>query len=88
MPGKVLNTKEAAAYLGMGIRTVYRLTASGQIPAAKVGGHWRFHADALDRWLISLSEDNLVKNNPNRVKVTRLNNSESLTQGQKGGEGI
>ncbi len=88
MPGKVLNTKEAAAYLGMGIRTVYRLTASGQIPAAKVGGHWRFHVYALDRWLISLSEDNLVKNNPNRVKVTRHNNSESLTHRQKEGEGI
>ena len=88
MSSKVLNTKEVAAYLGMGIRTVYRLTASGQIPAAKVGGHWRFHVDALDRWLISLSEGNLVKNNRNGVKVTHLNNSESLTHRQKEGGGI
>ena len=66
MPGKVLNTKEVATYLGMGIHTIYRLTASGQIPAAKVGRSWRFHVDALDKWLISLSESNLVKNNPNR----------------------
>ena len=49
MPGKVLNTKEAAAYLGMGIRTIYRLAACGQIPAAKVGRSWRFHVDALDK---------------------------------------
>jgi len=66
MPGKVLSTKEAAVYLGMGIRTIYRLAACGQIPAAKVGRSWRFHVDALDKWLISLSETNLVKHNPNR----------------------
>jgi excisionase family DNA binding protein len=66
MLSKVLNTKEAAGYLGTGIRTIYRLAASGQIPAAKVGGRWRFHVDALDRWLISLSEGNLVQNNPNK----------------------
>jgi len=68
MSSKVLNTKEAAVYLGMGIRTIYRLVASGQIPAAKVGGSWRFHVDALDKWLISLSEGNLIGNNPNREK--------------------
>lgn len=71
MPSKVLNTKDAAAYLGMGIRTIYRLAASGQMPAAKVGGRWRFHADALDRWLISMSEGNLVQNNPNKRKGNR-----------------
>ncbi len=66
MSSKVLNTKEAAVYLGMGIRTIYRLAACGQIPAAKVGRSWRFHVDALDKWLISLSEANLVRNSPNR----------------------
>ena len=65
MSSKVLNTKDAAVYLGMGIRTIYRLAACGQIPAAKVGRSWRFHVDALDKWLISLSEGNLIKNNPN-----------------------
>jgi len=69
MASKVLNTKEVAAYLGMGIRTIYRLAASGQMPAAKVGGRWRFHVDALDTWLISMAESNLVKNNPNKRNV-------------------
>ena len=66
MSSKVMNTKEAAVYLGMGIRIIYRLVASGQIPDAKVGRSWRFHVDALDTWPISLSEDNLVKYNPKK----------------------
>ncbi len=66
MPSKVMNTKDAAAYLGIGMRTIYRLAASGHVPAAKVGARWRFHVDALDKWLISLSEGNLVGNNPDR----------------------
>jgi len=68
MPSKILNTKDAAAYLGMGIRTIYRLAASGQIATTKVGRGWRFHGDVIDRWLISLSEGNLVQNNPNNRK--------------------
>lgn len=68
MPSKVLNTKDAVAYLGTSMRTIYRLATSGQMPAAKVGGRWRFHVDALDRCLISLSESNLVQNNPNKIK--------------------
>ncbi len=75
MERKVLNTKDAAAYLGMGVRTVYRLATSGQMPAAKVGRGWRFHVDALDAWLISMSNGNLVQDNPNRRKATRHNTS-------------
>lgn len=72
MPSKVLNTKDAAAYLGMSVRTIYRLAASGQIPAAKVGRQWRFHVDAIDRWLISKSKDNLVKSSPSKRKGNRI----------------
>jgi len=71
MSSKVMNTKDAAAYLGIGMRTIYRLAASGQIPAAKVGRQWRFHVKSLDRWLISMSEGNLVQNIPNKRKGNR-----------------
>jgi len=80
MSSKVLNTKEAAAYLGIGIRTIYRLAASGHVPAAKVGARWLFHVDALDTWLISLAEGNLVKNNLNKRSMAHHTSSESLTQ--------
>ena len=71
MSSKVMNTKDAATYLGIGMRTIYRLAASGQIPAAKVGRSWRFHVDAIDKWLISQAEGNLVKNSPNERKGNR-----------------
>ena len=86
MSSKVLNTKEAAVYLRMGIRTIYRLVISGQIPAVKVGKSWRFHIDALDKWLISLSEENLVRNNPNRGK--HHTSSKGLAQEIKKGEKV
>ncbi len=71
MERRVLNTKDAAAYLGMGVRTIYRLASSGQMPAAKVGRLWRFHVDALDVWLVSAAEGNLVQNNPNGRRGTQ-----------------
>lgn len=64
--GKVLDIRGAAAYLGMGVRTIYRLASSGQMPAARVGRLWRFHLDALDAWLISTSDGNVVQENSNR----------------------
>ncbi|MDO9140469.1 MAG: helix-turn-helix domain-containing protein [Methylobacter sp.] len=41
--------KEVAAYLKINERTVYRLAASGDIPAFKVGGSWRFRKDTLEQ---------------------------------------
>jgi excisionase family DNA binding protein len=42
---------EAGEYLSLGVRTIYRLAKSGEIPARKVGGRWRFKKDVLDKWL-------------------------------------
>jgi excisionase family DNA binding protein len=50
-PDEILTLDEVAAYLKAGRRTVYRLAASGQIPAFKLGGTWRFHRAELDRWI-------------------------------------
>lgn len=30
---------------------VYKLAQEGKIPCQKVGRHWRFRKEALDRWL-------------------------------------
>jgi excisionase family DNA binding protein len=40
--GDILTLDEVAAYFKAGKRTVYRLAASGEIPAFKLGGTWRF----------------------------------------------
>lgn len=48
---EILTPKEAAQYLSVHVRTIYRLVKRGEIPGRKVGGSWRFKKDALDDWL-------------------------------------
>jgi excisionase family DNA binding protein len=50
-PDEILTIDEVAAYLKAGKRTVYRLAASGEMPAFKLGGTWRFRRGELDRWI-------------------------------------
>lgn len=50
-PDDILTIDEVAAYLKAGKRTVYRLAASRQIPAFKLGGTWRFRRGELDQWI-------------------------------------
>jgi excisionase family DNA binding protein len=47
----ILTLEEAADYLRFHPSTVYRLARNGQLPARKIGKQWRFHREALDRWL-------------------------------------
>ncbi len=49
--GDILTLDEVAAYLKSGKRTIYRLAASGKIPAFKLGGTWRFRKSDLGRWI-------------------------------------
>jgi excisionase family DNA binding protein len=42
---------EAAKYLRLHVKSIYRLARDGKIPGRKVGGSWRFHRDALDIWI-------------------------------------
>ncbi len=49
---EVMTPKEAAEYLSVHVRTLYRLVKKGEIPGRKVGGSWRFKKDALDAWLL------------------------------------
>ncbi len=48
---EILTPREAAEYLSVHVRTIYRLAKNGDIPGRKVGGSWRFKKDALDEWL-------------------------------------
>jgi len=51
-----MTPREAAEYLSVHVRTLYRLVKHGEIPGRKIGGSWRFKKDALDEWL-SIRED-------------------------------
>jgi excisionase family DNA binding protein len=48
---EILTPREAAEYLSIHVRTIYRLVKNGDIPGRKIGGSWRFKKDALDEWL-------------------------------------
>jgi excisionase family DNA binding protein len=56
-PKEVLNVDELAGYLDIPKSTVYKLVREGEIPARKVGRHWRFLKDAVDGWLANRGED-------------------------------
>ncbi len=44
----VMNLDEASRYLRIKRRTLYSLAARGEVPAAKIGGQWRFRRSQLD----------------------------------------
>ncbi len=48
---QIMTLREVAKYLGLHAMTVYKLTREGRMPAAKIGGQWRFKRDVLDQWL-------------------------------------
>jgi excisionase family DNA binding protein len=50
-PEQIMTLREVARYLGLHVMTVYKLTREGRVPAAKIGGQWRFKRDVLDEWL-------------------------------------
>lgn len=54
---QVMNTDELAEYLRLPKTTVYKLVQSGKIPGRKAGRQWRFHRDAIDRWLSEKNEE-------------------------------
>ena len=47
----IMTIAELAGYLKLSKSTLYHLTRAGKVPGVKVGRHWRFHRDAIDRWV-------------------------------------
>jgi len=51
----VLNADEASTWLKIPKSTLYKLCSEGELPAAKVGRHWRFHRETLEQWLLNMA---------------------------------
>ena len=47
----ILTIEEAADYLRLGKRSVYKLAKAGKIPAKMVLNKWRFEKEALRDWV-------------------------------------
>jgi len=48
---QVMTVDEVAEYLRIPRSSLYKLAQQGRIPCQKVGRHWRFRREALERWL-------------------------------------
>ena len=60
-PGHVMTIEELSTYLKIPRSTLYKLVREGKIPSQKIGRHWRFRKETIDRWL---DETQTAKSNP------------------------
>ena len=56
-PDSIMTIEEVAAYLKIPKSTVYILAQEGKIPCQKVGRHWRFKREVIERWMESRNEE-------------------------------
>lgn len=52
MADRLLTTRELQELLQLDRVTIYRMVKEGELPALRVGGQWRFSAEAIDSWLV------------------------------------
>ncbi len=50
-PPQIMTIEEASRYLRIPLSSFYKLAQDGKVPCQKVGRHWRFRKEAIDRWL-------------------------------------
>jgi excisionase family DNA binding protein len=48
---QIFDIDQLSVYLRVPKSTLYRLASEGRIPSHKVGKHWRFRRESVDRWL-------------------------------------
>ena len=51
MEKEILTIEEAAGYLQIGKRSIYKLAKEGKIPGKKVLNKWRFEKESLRLWV-------------------------------------
>jgi len=84
-----LSINEAAAFLGAHPQTVRKLARKGEIPSFRIGRAWRFHRDALQRWVdthhlrargpkILVVDDEVTIRNTTRLLLEAANYSVSV----------
>lgn len=51
MTDRLMTTRELQEVLKLDRVTIYRMVKDGELPALRVGGQWRFSANAINDWL-------------------------------------
>jgi len=65
-PERPWTAQNAADFLQIHVRTVTRMAKNGELPAFRIGTHWRFRPSDLDAWMrsrVSCSQLNPVRDN-------------------------
>ncbi|NOS81330.1 MAG: helix-turn-helix domain-containing protein [Nitrospira sp.] len=52
---EILTVMDVAQFLRVPKSTVYKLARQGELPASKIGKHWRFLRHDLNQWMHSRS---------------------------------
>jgi excisionase family DNA binding protein len=60
----VLTIDELSVYLKIPKSSLYKLVRGGRVPCQKIGRHWRFRKEAIDRWLDESRPDGSANNPP------------------------
>ena len=60
MDSEFLTAEEVAEYLRLPLSTVYKLVQDKRLPGFKVGKHWRFRKDTIQKWI----KEQEIKNEP------------------------
>ena len=64
----ILNIEEAAALLGVSIKTFNKVLHSEDMPARKIGREWKFSRNALIQWVGSGSSRDFYKEQRDNYK--------------------
>jgi len=56
MDGEILTVMDVARFLRVPKSTVYKLARVGELPASKIGKHWRFLRHDIHEWMHSRSQ--------------------------------
>lgn len=60
---EIMTIQEASDFLRIPLSSLYKLAQQGKIPCQKIGRHWRFHKQALEKWFEKFPEDEVDKDN-------------------------
>jgi len=63
MPDDIMDIRNAAKFLQIKERTLYRLVGEGEIPGIKVGGQWRFSKKCLEEMFNKTAEHKKMSKN-------------------------
>ncbi len=66
----IMTIEEVSTYLRVPVSSLYKLAQQGKIPAPKVGRHWRFRREFIDRWIDDQAQG--VKSDNKQTRISPI----------------